>query len=49
MTRGNTVRLDFHSTFDMLDFVQVVSDQSGGWPGSTTRRCTGSASPCASR
>jgi serine/threonine-protein kinase RsbW len=26
MTRGNTVRLDFHSTFEMLDFVQVVSD-----------------------
>ena len=24
--RGNTVRLDFHSTFEMLDFVQVVSD-----------------------
>ena len=27
MGHGNTVRLDFHSTFDMLDFVQVVSDQ----------------------
>jgi serine/threonine-protein kinase RsbW len=27
MTHGNTVRLDFHSTFEMLDFVQVVSDQ----------------------
>ncbi len=26
MTRGNTVRLDFCSTFEMLDFVQVVSD-----------------------
>jgi len=26
MTHGNTVRLDFHSTFEMLDFVQVVSD-----------------------
>ena len=25
----NTVRLDFHSTFDMLDFVQVVSDHVG--------------------
>src|SRR3954471_12434817 len=24
-----TVRLDFHSTFDMLDFVQVVSDHLG--------------------
>ena len=27
MTRANTVRLDFHSTFDMLDFVHVVSEQ----------------------
>ena len=27
MSLGNTVRLDFHSTFEMLDFVQVVSDQ----------------------
>ena len=26
MTCGNAVRLDFHSSFDMLDFVQVVSD-----------------------
>lgn len=26
MGRPQTVRLDFHSTFDMLDFVQVVSD-----------------------
>jgi serine/threonine-protein kinase RsbW len=26
MTHGATVRLDFHSTFEMLDFVQVVSD-----------------------
>ena len=26
MTHGNTVRLDFHSTFEMLDFVQVVSE-----------------------
>jgi len=24
-----TVRLDFHSTFDMLDFVQVVADHLG--------------------
>lgn len=29
MVHGNTVRLDFHSTFDMLDFVQVVSDHVG--------------------
>ena len=27
MSLGKTVRLDFHSTFEMLDFVQVVSDQ----------------------
>jgi serine/threonine-protein kinase RsbW len=26
MSRGNTVRLDFRSAFEMLDFVQVVSD-----------------------
>ena len=26
MATGNTVRLDFHSSFDMLEFVQVVSD-----------------------
>jgi serine/threonine-protein kinase RsbW len=26
MSRGNTVRLDFRSGFEMLDFVQVVSD-----------------------
>ena len=29
MTNGTTVRLDFRSAFDMLDFVQVVSDQVG--------------------
>ena len=27
MGHGHSVRLDFHSTFEMLDFVQVVSDQ----------------------
>jgi serine/threonine-protein kinase RsbW len=27
MSLGKTVRLEFHSTFEMLDFVQVVSDQ----------------------
>ena len=27
MTLGNSVRLDFHSTCDMLDLVQVVSDR----------------------
>jgi serine/threonine-protein kinase RsbW len=26
MSSGNTVRLDFHSGFEMLDFVQVVCD-----------------------
>jgi serine/threonine-protein kinase RsbW len=29
MSRGPTVRLDFRSTFDMLDLVQVVSDHLG--------------------
>jgi len=29
MAAANTVRLDFHSSVDMLDFVQVVSDHIG--------------------
>jgi serine/threonine-protein kinase RsbW len=29
LTRGGTVKLQIHSTFDMLDFVQVVSDRMG--------------------
>jgi serine/threonine-protein kinase RsbW len=29
MTSGNTVRLDFHSSLEMLDFVQMVSDHVG--------------------
>ena len=29
MDHGNTVRIDFYSTFDMLDFVQVVCDHVG--------------------
>ena len=29
MTLGKTVRLDFFSTFEMLDFVQLVSDELG--------------------
>jgi serine/threonine-protein kinase RsbW len=29
VTRGGTVRLQIHSNFDMLDFVQVVSDRMG--------------------
>lgn len=33
MTCGNPVRLDFHSSFDMLDFVQVVSDHIGRMSG----------------
>ncbi|MSO29724.1 MAG: ATP-binding protein [Acidobacteria bacterium] len=33
MTRGNPVRLDFHSSLDMLDFVQVVSDHIGRMSG----------------
>ena len=33
MPRGSTVRLDFRSTFEMLDFVQVVSDHVGRMAG----------------
>jgi len=33
MTCGKPVRLDFHSSFDMLDFVQVVSDHIGRMSG----------------
>jgi serine/threonine-protein kinase RsbW len=29
LTRGGTVRLEIHSHFEMLDFVQVVSDRIG--------------------
>ena len=29
LTRGGTVRIQIHSNFDMLDFVQVVSDHIG--------------------
>jgi serine/threonine-protein kinase RsbW len=29
MDRGHTIRLDFRSTFEMLDLVQVVSDHIG--------------------
>ncbi len=29
MTSGNTVRIDFHSSLEMLDFVQLVSDYIG--------------------
>ena len=29
LTRGGTVRLQIHSAFDMVDFVQVVSDRMG--------------------
>lgn len=33
MPRGHSVRLDFHSTFEMLDFVQVVCDHVGRMAG----------------
>ena len=33
MASGNTVRLDFHSSLDMLDFVQMVSDHIGRMAG----------------
>src|SRR6201988_129099 len=29
MTNGNSVHLDFYSTYEMLDFVQVASDHLG--------------------
>ena len=29
LTRGGTVRLQIHSNFELLDFVQVVSDRMG--------------------
>jgi serine/threonine-protein kinase RsbW len=29
LSRGGTVRLQIHSSFDMVDFVQVVSDRVG--------------------
>src|SRR6476660_7834008 len=29
MTNGNRVHLEFHSTYEMLDFVQVASDHLG--------------------
>lgn len=33
MVRGGTVRLQIHSNFEMLDFVQVVSDHIGRMSG----------------
>ena len=33
MINGNTVRLDLHSSLDMLDFVQLVSDHIGRMAG----------------
>src|SRR6185503_7691797 len=33
VTRGGTVRLQIHSNFDMLDFVQVASDHIGQMAG----------------
>ena len=33
LTRGGTVRLQIHSNFDMLDFVQMVSDRLGQMAG----------------
>lgn len=33
MTSGNTVRLDFHSSLDVLDLVQMVSDHIGRMAG----------------
>jgi serine/threonine-protein kinase RsbW len=33
LTRGGTVRLQIHSNFDMVDFVQVISDRIGKMAG----------------
>ena len=33
MTSGNTIRLDFHSSLEVLDFVQAVSDHIGRMAG----------------
>ena len=33
MTSGNTLRLDFQSSLDMLDFIQMVSDHIGRMAG----------------
>jgi serine/threonine-protein kinase RsbW len=33
LTRGGTVKLQIHSNFEMLDFVQVVSDRLGRMAG----------------
>ena len=33
LTRGGTVRLQIHSNFDMVDFVQVISDRIGQMAG----------------
>jgi serine/threonine-protein kinase RsbW len=33
LTRGGTVRLQIHSNFDMVDFVQVLSDRIGQMAG----------------
>ena len=33
MTSGNTVRIDFQSSLDMLDFIQMVSDHIGRMSG----------------
>ena len=49
LTRGGTVRLQIHSNFDMVDFVQVVSDRIGQLAGLDEDTSTGSASRCASR
>ena len=54
----STVRLDFHSAFDMIDFVQVVSDHVGRlsgldddalhWVGVAVREAVINASGCTS-
>lgn len=33
MTSGNTIRVDFHSSLEMLDVIQLMSDHIGGRAG----------------
>ena len=48
LTRGGTVKLQVHSTFDMLDFVQLVSDRMAHLGGLDEDAVHGSALPSAS-
>ena len=45
MTNGNSVCLEFHSTYEMLDFVQVASDHLGRLAGLDDERGPHDPSP----